>query len=89
MFFSQNSTIKQQKRASCCSLFFVSLLFVLRLVAAEEEDTAEQATENKYANAHSCGGLAFLHLIESDDAENKGENCPKLANHTDDNEYLC
>ena len=69
--------------------FILSCGDVLLILAAQQEDTAEQAAEQQYANADAGGGLLRLHLLKRDGAEDQRKDRPESDDHTDDDEYFC
>ena len=62
---------------------------VLALLAAEQENTACQATEDEDANAHTSRGLFGLHFLECDCTENDGQNGVEAKDHAENDEYFC
>jgi hypothetical protein len=58
-------------------------------IAQQQEQTCQRADEENVQNAQNSRGLFSLHLVQSNDTEDQGQNGPEAQNHTDDNEYLC
>ena len=61
---------------------------IFLILAAQQENAAEQTAEDQYANAHTGGGLVGLHLLQSHDAEDQGKDHEEAGDHTDDDKYL-